>query len=485
MVFVGAIWISPLMLSALADFISPSLYRTVGYLVVASQAFVSILFLAKSSWLRTSRVGAFLRFFPALLWGVLVSFNLVPVTEVFGTMSRIGMFGPLLNSLITVSAGVLWLAPIRPPHSMQMAGRGKHEHALGVGLYRAVLDYSQSQRGQKSERRVNSIATVSFVVFSAIILNLFTLIGSLGHPLIHLTVILVAASLFWWTWKQAVEKQRRKGLHFSGAIGSQMALILVVVAGGVLFFLSLGIDMLDYESWVDRLGSQGAVVNIDAGEEFANSINRKDALIIGVQVFVLLIATGVPIGASWMYEDKTKVSVRREKVLYLVRGRPILEIDQRNCVVRACVANGFLWPRKIWLPVSVIRAEGDNILVYMQWRAKGLWKDSRYVYRYSEIVHGDTFALSGALRWTTRAAARLRAWVSGRNLVAWDKAEAQVVVPRNSYDTEDSYPYLSLHGVPPYIPSTVIPFRQKLLAPQPQPKLEQIGGSSCGLGLPE
>ena len=458
---VAVVWIAPLPLAALSDFLDMGVYQKLGTLMIAAQLTVTVIFLDKRDWLRTGRWGAALRFSPAIAWGFLVGLYPEFVGVNRGALSKFGAFGALIVCLVTIAAALIWIAPIRPPHSENESSSTSEDDPDWSGLDKAVLNYDQTLRSSRVERRINTFASVTFTVLTAIILNLFSLIGSLAHPLIFLIIIAVFSWTLLMGWKSALDQRRRSGLQFSGALGAQAALLFILVTGMITFLSSAAIDVLEYESWIDRMKTDGdEVVDLDFLKAVGDGFNRRDWSIFLVQTVVLVLATGVPIWASRMYADKTAVSLRRESVLYSVRGKRIFNINQATCVIESCRETRFLWPRTIWLPITVVRSGEDDVFVHMKWRAQGFRKNSRYVYRYSEIQYGDDFSIIGATHRWTYWFAKARSCFSGRNLVPWSQSVVNVVEPNPAQEAEGQFPYLSLHGVPPYVPRTILPFPQ-------------------------
>ena len=420
---VGAVWIAPLPLAATSDVINTSIYRNLGAFMIAAQLLVSLIFLIKLDWLRTSRWGATWRFTPAIGWGIFVGLNPELVAKSVGASSKTGAYGGLIVCVVTILAALIWLAPIRPPHQKISRFSKANPGPDWSGLDEAVLGYDRTLRSNRAERRINARAAFTFTVLTAIVLNLFSLIGSLAHPLFFLTAIAIACWLLWVGWKTAVDQRQRAGLQFNGALGAQLAFILICVAGLITFVLGIAVDVLEYESWVDRMKIHGNEVDeFDPRKAIDNGFNREDWILFLVQVVVLVLATGVPIWASRIYADKTAVSLRRETVIYSVRGKRIFEINQATCVVKSCRETRFLWPRTLWLPVTVVRSGEDSVLVNVKWRARGFRKNSRYVYRYSEVQHGDDLSIIGANCKMTYRLAKARSFFSGRSLIPWDQS---------------------------------------------------------------
>ena len=222
------------------------------------------------------------------------------------------------------------------------------------------------------------------------------------------------------------------------------------------FAINLAVIQLVGESWLDRMGTNsGQVVTVALGSV------TSDWQAFLLQVVALVLATGVPIWASRVYVDRTSVQLGRETVLYSVRGKKVFKINQATCVIEPCRETRFLWPRTLWLPIIVVRPGGGNVLVNMKWRARGFRKESRYVYRYAEIQQENGLAIAGTVHWGVRASAKARSIVNGAKLVPPEQAVVDVVEPSPKAGAEEEFPYLSVHGVPPYVPSNLMPFPTK------------------------
>lgn len=447
----GIVLISPLLLAAAAGFLDTSVYRRIGLVIIAGQLFVTLLFLIKRDWLRVGRRGILVRSLPALAWWVFVGLNPAYIRALANPDSGIGEWGPLALCCATFVFGGIWIAPIRPLDSTPGGENEQRGDAEWSGLDRAVLDFDRSLHGNE-DGWINTRATVAFTILSALMLNLFSLVGALSHPLLYSTLVLVLVLLLSYVWRVALDQRRRAGLQLSGDLGPKLSFFLILVAGGITFSLGFLVEYFGGVSWIDCFKSSDGVIDIELEKAFAAGFNRRDGVLFVMQVVALIFATGVPIWASQMYANKTSMSLRGGTVFYSVRGKTIFEIDQATCVVRSCRGTRLLWPRTLWLPVTVVRPGGENILVHMKWKARGMRKNSRYVYSYSEIHHGDDLTLVGAPRGAYRMA-KVFAFVSGRKLVPWTDSAVNVVEPMVSANAEAEFPYLSIHGVPPYIPS--------------------------------
>ena len=324
-----------------------------------------------------------------------------------------------------------------------------------------ISNYSGLSVESYARRRTD----LTFTLLAALLLNAFTLLGSLERPFLFSVGYFIVTVVLLIVWSIRVGRWQKEAATLTGSWREVVYPVAVAFFGAALFIWNSALSSVEHRSWISmlfekesHLGPYPVIVSERTLEEifaWSNVAPKSDVdlRIFGAQLVVVALTTAIPFMTHWLF--RRPITRRMVPKGFEIQGRSgaILQVDQALGRIVAGDRKSPRFGRSI--SVDVLDGGADTVTWRSKWSPSGRGNARRYQYRYSVFTVGRHFYVVGLggrpiCRWFVSLRERFNAKTPG-----WGSCPFEV---RSIHSGRCASTGLNLaaHGVAPYIPPALV-----------------------------
>lgn len=234
----------------------------------------------------------------------------------------------VVTGIVAVALSTIWLSQFKLSDEVIEGGAKSISDRKKLA---AAWKWSKDEAVAGDRRKADMSLDWAFAIFAALSFNAFSIVGSLDYPLYWIVFLAILILTSNWIWRRQLWKWRRTNRAHNYGLGDMSAWGLVVVGAGILFGLQGGLAALAEHpplvEWIKE-GTGGDQLGF---EELGGGFTRKDLIVFGFQLFIVVLTTSLPVAAALWYRRSLSAVFRAEGFAYALNGNPFLEVDQKRC----------------------------------------------------------------------------------------------------------------------------------------------------------